>query len=134
MRQGALHLEENYAVYFGNRPVGKVQVTRQGLYYHFLCRCQLTGDVMCRLWVGCGDKRESLGLVVPVDGGFGLNTSLPVKRLGKGELTFSLLPKHDKPAGTFIPISPEEPFAYIERLKKSYLVRKGEQVGIEISE
>lgn len=61
-------MEENYAVYFGNRPVGKVQVTRQGLYYHFLCRCQLTGDVMCRLWVSCGDKRESLGLVVPVDG------------------------------------------------------------------
>ena len=67
MRQGALHLEENYGVYFGNRPVGKVQVTRQGLYYHFLCRCELTGDVMCRLWVTCADKRESLGLVVPVD-------------------------------------------------------------------
>ena len=62
MRQGALHLEENYGVYFGNRPVGKVQVTRQGLYYHFLCRCELTGDVMCRLWVTCADKRESLGL------------------------------------------------------------------------
>ena len=72
--------------------------------------------------------------MVPVDGGFGLNTSLPVKRLGEGELTFSLVPKHDKPAGKFIPISPEEPFAYIERLKKSYLVRKGEQVGIEIPE
>ena len=125
MRQGALHLEENYGVYFGNRPVGKVQVTRQGLYYHFLCRCELTGDVMCRLWVTCADKRESLGLVVPVDGGFGLK---------EGELTFSLLPKHDKPSGKFIPISPEEPFAYIERLKKSYLVRKGEQVGIEIPE
>ena len=85
MRQGALHLEENYAVYFGNRPVGKVQVTRQGLYYRFLCRCELTGDVMCRLWVSCADKRESLGLVVPVDGGFGLSTSLPVKRLGRRE-------------------------------------------------
>ena len=46
MRQGALHLEENYGVYFGNRPVGKVQVTRQGLYYHFLCRCELTGDAV----------------------------------------------------------------------------------------
>lgn len=84
-------MEENYAVYFGNRPVGKVQVTRQGLYYRFLCRCQLTGDVMCRLWVSCGDKRESLGLVVPVDGGFGLNTSLPIKRLGEGGLNFSKL-------------------------------------------
>ena len=84
--------------------------------------------------MSCGDKRENLGLVVPVDGGFGLNTLIPVKRLGEGEPTFSLLPKHDRPPGKFVPISPEEPFAYIERLKKSYLVRKGEQVGIEISE
>ena len=89
---------------------------------------------MCRLWVSCGDKRENLGLVVPMDGGFGLNTSLPVKRLGEGKLTFTLLPKHDEPTGRFVPISPEEPFAYIERLKESYLVRKGEQVGIEITE
>ena len=65
-------MKENYGVYFGNRPVGKVQVTRQGLYYHFLCRCELTGDVMCRLWVTCADKRESLGLVVPVDGDISL--------------------------------------------------------------
>ena len=75
-------MEENYGVYFGNRPVGKVQVTRQGLYYHFLCRCELTGDVMCRLWVTCADKRESLGLVVPVDGGFGLKVKLVVTMPG----------------------------------------------------
>ena len=124
----------NYGVYFGKEQVGKVQVQRQGLYYRFICRCRISGDVMCRLWVACGDKRENLGLVVPMDGGFGLNTALPVKRLGEGELSFTLIPKHDTPAGRFVPISPEEPFAYIERLKESYLVRKGEQVGILISE
>ena len=124
----------DYGVYFGKEQVGKVQVQRQGLYYRFTCRCRISGDVMCRLWVSSGDKRENLGLVVPMDGGFGLNTSLPVKRLGEGELTFTLLPKHDAPTGKFVPISPEEPFAYIERLKEAYLVRKGEQVGIELPE
>ncbi|MGM9549804.1 MAG: hypothetical protein ACI3V5_08155 [Faecousia sp.] len=127
-------MEGNYGVYFGNKAVGKVQVLKEGLYYRFLCHCQLTGDVMCRLWVTCGDKRENLGLVVPMDGGFGLDTKIPAKRLTGGEMAFSLIPKHDQPEGKFVPISPEEPFAYIERLKESYLIRKGEQVGIVISE
>lgn len=125
-------MDGNYAVTFGKQTVGKVQVLRQGLYYRFLCRCQLSGEVMCRLWVTCGDKRENLGLVVPVDGGFGLDTRIPAKRLGEGALAFTLIPKHDAPEGKFVPISPEEPFAYIERLKDAYLVKKGEQIGIVI--
>ena len=94
------------------------------------CRCQISGDVVCRLHVSCGDKRENLGVVVPVDGGFGLDTKLPVKRLGEGKMEFTLIPKHEVLEGTFVPIYPEEPFAYIERLKEAYLVRKGEQVGV----
>lgn len=123
-------MEGTYGVCFGDQPVGKVQVLRQGLYYRFICRCQLSGDVVCRLSVACGDRQESLGVVVPMDGGFGLDTLLPAKRLGQGEPEFSLRPKHDLPSGKFVPICPEEPFAYIERLKESFLVRRGEQVGI----
>lgn len=130
--KGALHLD--YGVYFGNQLAGKVQVLQQGLYYRFICRCQLTGDVMCRLSVSCGDKRENLGVVVPMDGGFGLDTKLPVKRLGEGKMEFSLLPKHDVPTGKFVPIYPEEPFTYIERLKDAYLARKEGQVGVVIKE
>ena len=126
-------MEENYGVYFGSRLAGKLQVQRQGLYYRFTCRCRLSGDVVCRLRVTCGDRRESLGVVVPMDGGFGLDTRLPVKRLGEGEMVFTLVPKHGVPEGTFVPIYPEEPFAYIERLKK-LSVRKGEQVGSCVQE
>ena len=130
---GAITMEEYYPVYFGKEQAGKVQVIRQGLYCRFQCRCRLTGDVVCRLHVRCGDRWESLGVVVPMDGGFGLDTRLPAKRLGEGELAFQLLPKHETPlAGKFVPISPEEPFAYIARLKESFLVRQGEQVGIVI--
>lgn len=123
-------MEGNYGVYFGNQLAGKVQVLRQGLYYRFICRCQLSGDVICRLQVTCGEKRESLGVVVPMDGGFGLDTKLPVKRLGEGEMGFVLRPKHEMAAGKFVPIYPEEPFAYIERLKKAFLTRRDGQVGV----
>lgn len=125
-------MEGNYGVYFGNKLAGKVQVIRQGLYYRFVCRCRLTGDVICRLQVSCGDKQESLGVVVPMDDGFGLETRIPVKRVGTGQMHFVLKPRHEKNQGTFVPIYPEEPFAYIERLKQGFLARKGEQIGVRI--
>ncbi len=131
-------MDGRYDVFFGKQLSGTVQVTRQGLYYRFVCRCSLSGDVVCRLHVQCGDRQESLGVVVPMDGGFGLDTRLPVKRLGEGELSFSLRPKHEiinmpshqEQTGNFIPIYPEEPFAYIEKLKSAYLVRRNGEAGI----
>lgn len=123
-------MEGVYDVSFGNQSVGKVIVQRQGLYYRFSCRCRLTGGVVCRLRVICGDRQENLGILVPVDGGFGLDTKLPVKRLGEKALAFLLVPKLERSVGTFVPVYPEEPFAYISRLKEAYLARKDGQMGI----
>ena len=120
----------NYEVFFGNQQAGKVQVTRQGLYYRFVCRCKLTGDMVCRLYVSCGGQRENLGVVVPVGEGFGLDTRQSVKRFRAGEPSFSLVTKTEMASGQFVPIVPEEPFAYIERLKTSFLVKKYGQIGI----
>lgn len=125
-------MEGNYPVFFGHENVGKVQVLRQGLYYRFLCNCHMTGDVVCRLTVVCGDKRESLGVVVPAGDGFGLDKKLPVKQIGEGEMSFFLAPRHDRIQGKFVPIYPEEPFAYIERLKDAFLAHQNGQAGIVI--
>lgn len=123
-RKGVLLLEGNYVAYFGTQPAGKVQVLRQGLYYHFHCRCRLSGEVVCRLYVTCGEKRESLGVVVPMGDGFGLDTRVAVKRFGAGEPQFTLGPKQEKQEKKLVPISPEEPFAYISRLKDAYLAQQ----------
>lgn len=125
-------MEGNYGVYFGNQLAGKVQVMRQGLYYRFICRCKLTGDVVCRLNVCCGKNQESLGVVVPENDGFGLDTKLPIKKIGEGKMDFFLIPKHEISQGNFVPIYPEEPFSYIARLKDAYLARKDGQVGVII--
>lgn len=130
--QGADILEGNYGVHFGGQLVGKVQVLRQGLYYRFVCRCRLTGGIVCRLAVRCGGKREYLGVLVPMDGGFGIDTRLPVKRFEGGTPEFTLVPRHEPGEGKYVPIYPEEPFAYIERLKDAYLVRKDGQIGAVI--
>lgn len=123
-------MEGNYAVTLGDKPVGKVQVLRQGLYYRFICRCQLSGEVIYKLLVTCGAHQESLGICVPMDGGFGLDTRLPIKRLGEGNPVFRMVPKHSQMEGQFVPVYPEEPFAYLAKLKNAYLAKRGEEIGV----
>ena len=125
----------DYPVRFGEASVGKAQVTRQGLYYHVSCRCRLSGEGMYRLEVSSGEKRVNLGILVPMDFGFGLQTQFPVSRVGEGELNFCLRPRHEEPVGRhFVPIIPEEPFSYLERLKDAFLEIQNGKKGASIPE
>ena len=65
-----------------------------------------------------------------MEGGFGLNTRLPAKQLGQGIPEFTLTPKQQKTSGLIFPVYPEEPFAYIGKLKSAYLMKQGERLGI----
>ena len=123
-----------YVLNLGKDPVGKVQVLRQGLYYRFVCRCRLTGEVVYRLMVRCGEKNENLGILVRAGDGFGLDKKVPASHLGEGEMAFLLLPKNDRINGTFVPIHPDEPFAYITRLQDAFFERQGQQAGVIIKE
>ena len=66
--------------------------------------------------------------------GFGLDKKVPVSHLGEGEMAFLLLPKNDRINGTFVPIHPDEPFAYISRLQDAFFERQGQQAGVIIKE
>ncbi len=119
-------MEGVYEIKLGDKPVGKAQVIREGLYYRFICRCRLEIDAVCRVCAG----EISLGVLVPEGEDFVLDTRFPVKRLGEENLGFRVVPNRPVLDGRFIPIKPEEPFAYIERLKDAYLVRRNGQVGV----
>ena len=67
-------------------------------------------------------KRENLGILVPMGDGFGLDTRIPVKRLPDGQWEFIVLPGKRAADGLCVAIKPEEPFAYIARLKEAYLM------------
>ena len=122
-------MEGTYPVLHGDQPVGKVRVARQGLYYHFCCRLQLAGSCVYRLELSCEDATENLGIPVPEGDLFVLTKSIPIRRLGSGKPTFRVVPKNESFQGRFVPISPEEPFAYLDRLKNAYLLRRGKQFG-----
>ena len=67
------------------------------------------------------EKENSLGICVPVAGGFGVNTCLPIKTVGEGDFSFYAFPRHTDMKGKFVPICADEPFAYIENLQNLHL-------------
>ena len=127
-------MEGTYPIEQAQKTVGQAEVTKEGLYYHFDCHCRLSGEVICRLAVICGDKMESLGIPVPEHGEFVLRKKIPISHLGEGPLRIRVMPKHPELMGKFVPISPEEPFAYLSRLQNAYLERRGQQLGVVIRE
>ena len=65
---------------------------------------------------------------------FGVDTRIPIKRLGEGSMSFRLLPKHSKMDGRFVPVSPDEPFGYIRQLQKAHLATRDGMVGVVFAE
>ena len=127
-------MEGNYELCIGKNAVGKVQVLRQGLYYRFICFCKLSGDVVYRLKVRCDDATENVGILVRNGDAFSLDKKVPVSHLGEGKMEFLLMPKSDTVGGTFIPIRPEEPFAYIARLQNAFYAQQNGQSCIVLKE
>lgn len=123
-----------YEIRLGSSPVGHVTVERQGLYYRFFCRCELREKGMYRLAASCDGNREDLGILIPMDGAFGLEKRIPVKRLGEGNPEFFLMGKESEKREKFVPVYPEEPFSYMSRLKDAYLARREGQLGLEFRE
>ena len=114
----------------GGEPVGQARVVRQGLYYCFSCRCRVSGEVICRVSVSCGARTENLGVLVPMGSEFGLEKKLAVKKLGRGPLRFRAGPKHSEEMERFVPVRPEEPFAYISKLQNAFLEIRNEELGV----
>ena len=123
-------MEAYYEVTLNGTPCGKVSVHRQGLYYRFSCKCVLDKNDIYRLILSCGDFQKSLGVLAPYETGFEIVTRIPVKQIREGDWLFHVIPKHTISAENFVPIHPEEPFAYLSRLKDSFLIYQDGQPGI----
>ena len=121
-------MEGYHEVFLGDRPVGKLQIIKQGLYYRLICRCRIPEDGIYRLFVVTGKGRENLGVVVPEDGGFVLDRKIPVRQLA--DCTgFLLSARSGEDDGKFVPIYPEEPFSYLAHLESAFLGVQNGQIG-----
>lgn len=125
-------MEGTYVITQFGEAVGQATVRRQGLYWQFSCRCDLSGETVCRISVTCGDKQVNLGIPVPEGGKFVLNTKVAASKLGSGTPEFRVLPRRPELKGKFIPLRPEEPFQYLHRLEDAFLARQNGQIGLMI--
>ena len=107
----------------GGQAIGSVTVTRQGLYYHFACRCRLTKETLYRLIMKNDGMEHDLGILTPLDCRFGMNTLISIKKAGTGVPKFYLLPHRQTVFRSISPVSPDEPFSYISRLETAFLVK-----------
>ncbi len=124
-------MDGTYDVFFGQEVVGKVNVSREGLFYRFRCRCKALMSNMYHLSL----NGQKLGILKPDGAGLSLETKVPAKRFDEAVFQFCLMPKHaPMEKGKFVPVYPEEPFAYLRRLENAVLqIRRGE-TGILLPE
>lgn len=124
-----LYLVGSYVVYLGDKPAGKLNIAREGLYYSLVCHCQVPEDAVYRLYAVTGKVRENLGVVIPEADGCALVKKIAVKKL-QNDSYFVLSAGSPQEAGSFIPICPEEPFSYIAHLESAFLEVRGGQTGV----
>ena len=123
-------MDGNYDILRGGEKIGKAQVKQEGLYYRFRCVCSLTGEVIYRLIVTCGEKTENLGILIPDGDSFRLEKRLPVSRFRTGELVIRAVPGNPDRAGFFAPVKPDEPFRYLAGLQSARMVRQEGEIGV----
>ena len=121
-----------YDIYRGPEKIGKAEVKQEGLYYRFRCVCTLTGEVMYRITISCGENTENLGIPIPSADSFYLEKKLPVSHFTGKEPVFRAMPKHPLISNMWIPIKPDQPFEYIDRLENAVAEQRNGEMGILI--
>jgi hypothetical protein len=80
-----------------------------------------------------GDRGPvDLGLLYPVGEQFGLEITVPVKRIGEGELRFSLEKAENE--GQYIELDPSKPFPVLDRLEDCRFRIRNEKPCIFLSD
>ncbi len=116
-----------YDILQENSCVGRARIVKKGLYYEISCRdCVATPHTIA---LCCGEKRINLGICVPINDEFGFCTKIPIKAVGEGPFEFRLIPRTD-----FFSVKEDKPFPYISRLMDAYLVKHGNEVGVDFKE
>lgn len=126
-------MEGKYPVMAGNETVGWAWVTRQGLYYGIHCRCNLEKDEIIKLRLVNEESTQHVGILAPIDGKFGLDTQIPMKRLGQKIWRFEAISGKTALEDRFIPVFPEKPFPNLACLKDARFERRGDQIGVAIN-
>lgn len=122
----------DYPIFMAGEESGRAVVTQEGMFWRIRCRCNLSADIPCTVQARWGEKIIDLGLCAKEGDSIGLTARLNRKTVPAGKPVFCIAVKHRQSLESFIPICPQEPFAYIAKLKYAYLVNKAGKLGIAV--
>ncbi len=123
-----------YDVTCGENVVGRVNVTKEGLYTRFQCICNLPDDGVYRALMICGNQKTDLGICVPNQSQFAVNKRLQSKCIPDGEMAFVIVPASQTDSRRFIPVSSGMPFDCISALAHARLCNRNGSYGILIED
>ena len=115
-------MSQRKEIRYGGKNVGTVQISREGLYYRFECRCKFQEEGIYRLYALSAEKKAYLGVCVPIGDVFGITTRIPVNKLGTGNVCVAV---ETKPNEKVFPVDQEKPFPGIEELDRAVLCPDG---------
>ena len=79
---------EYFDVAMNNITVGQAKVMREGLYYHIVCQCKFSRPDFYKILININDQHIDLGLCVPENSGFVINTRIPCHKIEQGRWRF----------------------------------------------
>ena len=124
-------MDGTWNVNFEGRIVGTCRIWREGLYARFSCRCNRVAEDICRLFLCCGEVTVDLGILVPVENGFGLDRRLPLRSLPDESYPEFCIRLPERPlVGKFIPVKEGEAFCALSRLADARFGKKDAAVGV----
>lgn len=112
--EGVFVLNQEYDLYYNNKKVGFVQLSKNGMYYLLKCRFHLDRPGKYHLFARCGNEERDLGTCVPYGRELGIERCLPIKKIGEGQLLFTVAEAEEN--DLFVPVSADHPFPQLDRL------------------
>ncbi len=124
-------MEGTHKVYLERSEAGNVQVSRKGLYFHFLCSVHIPKGSYYHLYAVSENDNIDLGLCVPIYNDFGLSTKQPMKLFPSDKYSFRLAKKMND---DLIRIDADKPFKHLHRLKNGQLIVRDGIAAVKFSD
>lgn len=122
-------MDGEYKIFLNNQPVGKADIKHDGLYCYYKCTCKFPDSEMFRIIAKAENEKINLGICIPKGDIWETRGRIPSKQLQVSN--FRLIAEScSKDSGTFIPISTNEVFAYLDELDKCEFAVKNGQPGV----
>lgn len=118
---------KDYPVTYLGATVGKIEITKEGLYYRYKGEFQLTEDHFYRVYALAPSGKINLGVCNPTGGIWAISGTIAIRKLNVDCLQFEICTPEK--IDTFIPINENQPISSLEHLMDYRFCRKGDLCG-----